>query len=67
MGFPGNDWVAHPAGEEYLGRLPVRIHDALQRLRSFHMSATRKVLEKIRQNDADRRELLRFVRRLACS
>jgi hypothetical protein len=64
--FPGNDWVAHPRGEDYLGRLPHRIHGALGRIRDFHLSFTRKVLRKIRRGDADHRELLRFVNQLDC-
>lgn len=64
--FPGNDWIAHPHGEEYLDRLPHRIHAALGRLRHVHLSFTRKVLRKIRRHDADHHALLRFVNQLEC-
>ena len=63
--FPGNDWVAHPGGEEYLARLPGRIHDELRRIRAFHLRFTRAVLRKL-QHDSDRRDVLRFVRRADC-
>lgn len=65
VAFPGNDWGAHPRGEEYLARLPVRIHPALRRLRAHHLELTRKVLRKL-QDHANHRELLAFVRELGC-
>jgi hypothetical protein len=64
--FPGNDWVVFPDGEDYLSRLPRRIHDELARLRGFHLSFTRKVLRKLQRHDVDHGELLRFVKHLDC-
>jgi hypothetical protein len=64
--FPGNDWVAHPRGEEYLERLPRRIHDELRRLRRAHLVFTRKVLERLRREHAGRRELVRAINHLEC-
>jgi hypothetical protein len=64
--FPGNDWVVFPDGEDYLSRLPRRVHDELARLRGFHLSFTRKVLRKLQRHDADHRELLQFVNHLDC-
>jgi hypothetical protein len=64
--FPGNDWAAHPHGEDYLSRIPRPVHDELARLRQVHTSFTRKVLRKLARHDADRRELLQFVQHLDC-
>jgi hypothetical protein len=64
--FPGNDWAAHPRGEDYLSRIPSRIHDELARLRQVHASFTRRVLRKLARHDAGRHELLQFVRQLDC-
>jgi len=64
--FPGNDWIVHPHGQEYLDRLPVRVHEALGRIRGFHLSFTRRVLRKIRSHDADHRAVLHFVKHLDC-
>ena len=66
--FPGNDWVSHPHGEEYLSRLPVQIHDALRRIRDFHLRFTLDVLRKLRRHDHDvsHRELLEFVSNVSC-
>jgi hypothetical protein len=64
--FPGNDWVAHPRGEDYLARLPVRIHDELRRLRQVHLRFTRQILAELRRGHADDRELEQFLRHLDC-
>lgn len=63
--FPGNDWVAHPRGEEYLERLPGRIHEELRHLRRAHLAFTRRVLERLHK-DRPRRELLRAIDHLDC-
>jgi hypothetical protein len=65
-GFPGNDWVAHPAGEDYLSRIPVRVHTALRHLRDVHLSFTRRALRTIRRAGDDRRELLQALKHLDC-
>jgi len=64
--FPGNDWIAHPHGEDYLGRLPTRIHAALGRIRAFHLRFTRSALREIRRSAGDPRELLRSLHQLDC-
>jgi len=64
--FPGNDWSAHPHGEDYLSRIPHRVHAALGRIRAVHLRFTQKVLQKLQRHDADHRELLRFVSQLDC-
>jgi hypothetical protein len=51
--FPGNDWAASPAGEEYLARIPSAAHHALGRIRAFHLRATQKVLRRIEQGRHD--------------
>jgi hypothetical protein len=51
--FPGNDWTASPAGEEYLARIPAAAHSALARIRAFHLRITRKVLRQIEHGDHD--------------
>ena len=45
--FPGNDWTVSTRGEEYLSRIPSRSHQALGRIRAFHLRATREVLRKL--------------------
>ena len=65
-GFPGNDWVAHPAGEEYLSRIPVRVHEGLRRMRAFHLDFTRRALRQIRRHDQQRHELLQALKHLDC-
>jgi hypothetical protein len=65
-GFPGNDWVAHPAGEEYLSRIPGRVHEGLRRLRAAHLDFTRRALRQIRRHDPQRHELLRTLEHLDC-
>jgi len=65
-GFPGNDWVAHPGGEEYLSRIPGRVHEALRRLRAFHLDFTRRALRQIKRHDQQRRELLQALKHLDC-
>jgi len=43
--FPGNDWIASPRGEDYLGRIPEQSHRALARIRAFVLRITREVLK----------------------
>jgi hypothetical protein len=64
-GFPGNDWVAHPHGEDYLSRIPVRVHEALRRIRDVHLSFTRRALRAIRK-ETGHRELLHTLEHLDC-
>jgi len=45
--FPGNDWTANPHGEEYLSRIPSGSHQALSRIRAYHLRVTREVLRKL--------------------
>jgi hypothetical protein len=45
--FPGNDWEASGAGQEYLARIPVAAHRELARIREFHLDATRRVLHRL--------------------
>ena len=45
--FPGNDWTASPRGEDYLLRIPARSHQALARIRAFHLRVTRDVLRRL--------------------
>ena len=40
--FPGNDWSAHPAGDEYKSRIPAGSHTALSSIRERHLSLTRR-------------------------
>jgi hypothetical protein len=49
--FPGNDWTVSTRGEEYLSRIPSRSHQALGRIRAFHLRATREVLRKLEHRD----------------
>ncbi len=51
--FPGNDWTAAPGGEQYLARIPAAAHQALARIRAFHLRVTRKVLRQIEHGDHD--------------
>jgi hypothetical protein len=41
--FPGNDWTVSRGGEEYLARIPAQSHEALGRIRDFHLRITRDV------------------------
>jgi hypothetical protein len=45
--FPGNDWTLSTRGEEYLSRIPPQSHRALDRIRAFHLRATRDVLRRL--------------------
>jgi hypothetical protein len=45
--FPGNDWTVSTQGEEYLARIPDRVHRALARIRAFHLRVTQEVLRKL--------------------
>lgn len=49
--FPGNDWVANPRGEEYLGRIPAQSHRGLRQIRAFHLRVTQEVLRKLDRHD----------------
>ena len=49
--FPGNDWRVSTRGEEYLSRIPSRSHQALRRIRAFHLRVTREVLSTLEQHD----------------
>jgi hypothetical protein len=49
--FPGNDWTVDTRGEEYLSRIPLRSHEALARIRAFHLQVTREVLRKLEHHD----------------
>jgi len=51
--FPGNDWTEFPDGKEYLDRIPAAAHQALGRIRAFHLKVTRKVLRQIERGDHD--------------
>ncbi len=64
--FPGNDWVAHPQGEEYLARLPGRVHEALRQIREFHLRFTLRAVRKLTRADVDHREARRVARHLDC-
>jgi hypothetical protein len=64
-GFPGNDWVAHPHGEDYLSRIPGRVHEALGRIRDTHLSFTRRALRTIRE-ETDHHKLLHALKHLDC-
>jgi len=64
--FPGNDWTQHPQGEDYLARLPARIHDALRRLRDSHLRFTRRAVRKLAHADGHHRELRQLMSHLDC-
>lgn len=49
--FPGNDWSVSTRGEEYLERIPARSHRALERIREFHLRATKDVLRKLERHN----------------
>lgn len=51
--FPGNDWTVSRRGEEYLARIPSASHQALGRIRDFHLSFTQEALRKIKGDDDD--------------
>ena len=66
-GFPGNDWVVHPHGEDYLARLPRRIHEALRRIREAHLSFTQRAVRKLAHAGMHHPgELREIVRHLDC-
>ena len=67
--FPGNDWTAHPHGEEYLARIPARNHRALGQLRDAHLRFTQTALRKLHEPDDDDshdRRLVRKMNQLKC-
>lgn len=49
--FPGNDWTVDTRGEAYLSRIPLQSHEALARIRAFHLQVTREVLRKLEHQD----------------
>jgi len=49
--FPGNDWTVSTRGEEYLSRIPTASHQALARIRRFHLRATEDVLRRLERAD----------------
>lgn len=69
--FPGNDWVVHPDGDEYLARIPAVMHEALAKLRRAHLRFTRAALRLLREAGDDRSEgegsLPRKMTRLECT
>jgi hypothetical protein len=44
-GFPGNDWTGSPNGEDYLDRIPPKNHEALAKIRNWHLKATRAIVK----------------------
>ena len=63
--FPGNNWNDNPDGEAYLARLPSESHEALGKIRDFHLRTTRRALKRIEGID-DGQKLLQSIRRLPC-
>jgi hypothetical protein len=45
--FPSNDWALATRGEEYLSRIPTQSHQALARIRAFHLRITEEVLRRL--------------------
>jgi hypothetical protein len=43
--FPGNGWKANPGGEKYLSRIPAASHEALAKIRTYHLRVTRAVVK----------------------
>lgn len=67
--FPGNDWVVHRAGEEYLARIPAATHETLRTLREEHLRFTRDALKAVRDGEDgsdDQDRLRRRMARLQC-
>ena len=64
--FPGNDWAASPNGEDYLARLPARVHDRLRRIRDSHLRFTQRAVRKLARADADHRDPRQIVAHLDC-
>jgi hypothetical protein len=64
-GFPSNDWVAHPGGEDFLARLPARVHDRLRRLRAIHLDFTRRAVRALGHR-GDHRDPRHRLRHLDC-
>jgi hypothetical protein len=65
-GFPGNDWGAHPHGEEYLARLPGRVHDGLRRIRDEHVRFTQRAVRRLAHGDDRHEKLEHAMRHLEC-
>jgi len=59
-GFPGNDWIESPRGEEYLSRIPRESHRALSRIRAFHLHVTGEVLRGLARPDTRLRDVISF-------
>jgi hypothetical protein len=55
IAFPGNDWLAFPAGDQYLQNVggPPELVDALTVLRQQHLSAAASLLAAIDRNHVD--------------
>jgi hypothetical protein len=66
--FPGNDWISHPAGDEYLSRIPQVVHGALAEIRDAHLAFTREALQKLEDDDDGDKSVraIRRVQRLKC-
>ena len=68
--FPGNDWNANRAGEEYLARIPAASHDALEEIRDDHLRTTRDALRIVdhwgRHGDRFEDRMIRALDRLRC-
>jgi hypothetical protein len=64
-GFPGNDWIASPGGEDYLARLPDRVHGRLRHLREVHLDFTRRAVRALGRG-GDRGEREQRLRHLDC-
>jgi hypothetical protein len=64
--FPGNDWAVSPHGEDYLARLPARVHDRLRRIRDSHLQFTQRAVRKLSRADDDHRDPRQIVAHLDC-
>ncbi|HXT27847.1 MAG TPA: hypothetical protein VN716_01160 [Vicinamibacterales bacterium] len=55
IAFPGNDWLAFPAGDQYLGNVggTPQLVDALRALRQQHLTAVNDLLAAIARNRVD--------------
>jgi hypothetical protein len=55
IAFPGNDWLAFPAGDQYLANVggTPQLVEALSVLRQQHLTAVRNLLEAIARNRVD--------------
>jgi hypothetical protein len=55
IAFPGNDWLAFPAGDQYLANVggPTQLVEALSVLRQQHLTAVNNLLAAIARNRVD--------------